>query len=156
MFFTRTLRSEEEVREAEAELNLRALTAFSSFKGQSDFGTWLYAVCRNVLREKYRKDKRARDLIDKLGRVHEPAPFELSPEELLLADSSRKCKAVVEALGEISAKQRRLVMLVLFSGFSVREAGEKMELSHDAARGLCSRAVKALRKVLKKRGEIDV
>jgi RNA polymerase sigma factor (sigma-70 family) len=108
-----------------------------------------------VLKEKFRRDRKARILLERLDNENAQAPFELSPEELLISSPNARRRAVVDALNSISEHQRRLVMLILFSGYTMTEAAEEMGIKGPAARQLASRAVKALRQVLIQRGEID-
>jgi len=155
LYIGKTLSNPEDVRDVESETLARASAKIADCASGEAFGPWLFGICRNVLREQYRADRRASRLIEKLGALRDVAPFELSPEELLLAGEDNRKRAVLDLLDELSEGQRRIVMLVLLSGFSRDEAAEAMNLSPDAARMLLGRAVIALRKRLIERGEID-
>jgi RNA polymerase sigma-70 factor (ECF subfamily) len=154
-YLLRTLENRQDAEDTAGEVIMRALSRFADFRGESGFGTWLFAICRNVLKEKFRRDRRARYLLERLEREKSLAPFELSPEELLLNGRNARRRAVIGALGEISEHQRRLVMLILFSGYSMDEAADELGLKAPAVRKLASRAVRSLREILIKRGEID-
>ena len=154
-YLVRTLGDRDEADDVYGETMLRTVKGFGDYRGKGEFGAWLFAICRNVLKEKFRRDKKTRLLLERLDNESAVAPFEVSPEELLIAGPDARKQAVVDALNAISEHQRRLVMLILFSGYTMDEAAREMELSDTAVRKLASRAVRALRGILVQRGEID-
>jgi len=154
-WLTHTLGDREEALDAEAEVLLRCWTSLKSFKGGSEPGTWIFAICKNVLKERYRLRDRDRRLRERLGLEHGLRPFELGPEDLLLSRTSQRKQTIVAALDSIPERQRRIVMLRVFSGRSLKEAGEELGVTPDAAKMLYFRAVRSLRAELKKRGALD-
>jgi len=154
-FLSYTLGNIEDAREAENETMLRCAGSLRKIQPDTTADAWLFSIGRNVAREKLRLRARDRRLGEKLRELEPRAPFEMGSEDLLLSRKSIQRKLVVEALDSIPPRQKRMVMLRLFSGYGFREAGEKLGVGADAAKMLYFRAVQSLRKVLKQKGVFD-
>ncbi|MFP5042408.1 RNA polymerase sigma factor [Parasediminibacterium sp. JCM 36343] len=87
------------------EIALQAWKSFSSFKGQSQFSTWLYRVALNTAISFFKKGKKANTTYFPDIIINTPTE-ELNPIE-------EQVKAMYKAIGELSKIDKALVMLYL-------------------------------------------
>lgn len=103
-----------------------------------DARRYAFGIARNVLHSWRRGGGRRNALADRLrATVREEALDDASPDLDLRA-----------ALQRLSEKDRELVLLVAWDGFTVADAGRVIGVSPDAARARYSRARAALRELL--------
>ena len=111
-----------------------------SFRGDADFGSWLYRITGNEATALFRRRGSRRRALDRLvalgGRktVQEPS----APEEGV-ADLLRSF------LTELSERQREMMDLVDFQGFTPSEAAERLGLAPSTARVHLLRARRQMR-----------
>ncbi len=96
---------------------------------------WLLATCKNVARNGERSRRRYRAMLERL-----PAPP--IPDHPEHVEAQQRLKSVLQELGETD---RALLLLTAVDGFDIREAAQKVGISHDAARARLSRAKARLR-----------
>lgn len=96
---------------------------------------WLLTTCKNVARNHERSRRRYKALLDSL-------PTSQSPDVLDDIDTREQAE---RALGSLPDVDRELLTLTAVQGLNVREAGEKLGLTHAAARARLSRAKARLR-----------
>jgi RNA polymerase sigma factor (sigma-70 family) len=96
---------------------------------------WLLTTCANVARNSERSRRRYRAFLEKL-----PAPPLVDP----LEDLDTRHRAA-QALDALPAVDRALLTLTAVDGLNLREAGERLGITHDAARARLSRAKARLR-----------
>lgn len=112
-------------------------------EGKAEVRAWSFGVAKGVLANHRRGKVRRGALSEKLrqGLVHEPqAPYESDGE-------------VHRALSLLRLKDRELVMLIVWDGFGVAEAGAILGLSATASRTRYSRARKQLKDTLERSPE---
>ena len=107
--------------------------------GSARLKTWLYRVAINLCIDRRRK--------------HQPVPMETLPEPDPPPPGEAeteidRTRAVREALTRLPERQRAVMALVYYQGFSQREVAELMTLSVDAVESLLARARRALRATL--------
>ena len=128
-----------------AEVFLRALTSFDRFDSSvGSPGPWLFRIAHNALRDHQRQARRRQVLpISGMRDLQCSAP---SPEERLLWEE--EVAGLLNAMAELSARDREVIGLCYGSELSIAEAGEVLGLSATATRTRLWRALRRLRKVL--------
>ena len=118
-----------------------------SFRGDSQFKTYLFAICRN----------RAVDLIRKNARRGEIAS--LDPEQKADVDTlegrvlrSERNEALHRAMSELCEEYRAALYLVYFEGMSHEDVAKAMKKSRKQTENTIFRARRALRALLEKEG----
>ncbi|MFT5539695.1 MAG: RNA polymerase sigma-70 factor (ECF subfamily) [Alphaproteobacteria bacterium] len=103
--------------------------------GGASLKTWLYRVAINLCID--RRRKRVPVPVEHLPEVDETEVVEM---EQTLA----RVRAVKEALGRLPERQRAVMALVYYQGFTNRESADLLHLSVEAVESLLSRARRAL------------
>ncbi len=121
----------QEAEDATSEVFLRLVRALPGFRGDSSLRTWLYAICRNVLRDRWRERASLPSLsLDRMpaGRMaHSDAPS--APEadtEPARAQGSELGQVVLAQLNE---RERRVLSLRFLDGRSVADAAAELGVS---------------------------
>ncbi len=107
--------------------------------GSASLKTWLYRVAINQCIDRRRKN--VPDLMETLPEI----PVGGAGETDARFDEMR---AVAEAVGRLPERQKMVLVLVYYQGFTNGEAAELMSLSVEAVESLLSRARRALRATL--------
>lgn len=106
-----------------------------------DAGPWLFAVARNLWRNKRRSDQRARSLLERLdgGMVH------VDPDE---SETHPNATALRAALGRLGDDDRELLILIAWDGLTPTQAAAVLGCSPVAARTRLHRARRRLAALL--------
>ncbi|HEX5324283.1 MAG TPA: sigma-70 family RNA polymerase sigma factor [Capsulimonadaceae bacterium] len=107
---------------------------------------WLYRTARLASREVIREEMRRTAREEKAAAMNEAQRLE--------ADAAwQKVDPILpDALDTLSERDRNLILLRFFQEMSLREAGEELGLSENAARMRVSRSLAKMRKFLERRG----
>lgn len=132
------------------EIFIKVYFALPKFRFQSEFGTWLYRVAVNHIRDYLRKSKhRRRDLpLEKVPEIRmatENRSGEVGREEELR-------EVVLRAVDRLPEKHRVILTLRDVQGFSYEEIGRVLGLSPGTVDSRLFRARKKLMAILKKGG----
>lgn len=106
---------------------------------------WLYGVARRVLANRHRARQRQQRVAQRLAEVVAEAP---ALEEV--ASHRRDARRLVDALFELSARDREVLMLAAWEGLSTSELAAVLGCSENAAAIRLHRARKRLTEVYKK------
>jgi RNA polymerase sigma-70 factor (ECF subfamily) len=120
----------------------RVLAKLGSIEGGRErFRAYLHTVCRNLVRDQWRRRRPTEDdsALDGL-----PAPA-ADTESLALGNLDREL--LVRALGQLSAEHRRVLELRFQCGLSTSEVARELGRRADAVRQLQRRALQRLRVV---------
>lgn len=129
---------------------VRLVTKKPSFRGNSSFRTWLYAIGRYVA-------------IDYLRRASKETLMPIETAEKMRADDfleqlkrdylkeERKI-AMHRALSQLKQDYRQILWLIYFEELSYREAAKVMKKTHRSVETLAYRARKALKEILEREG----
>ncbi|MDO8587284.1 MAG: sigma-70 family RNA polymerase sigma factor [Armatimonadota bacterium] len=136
----RMLGNREDAEDVQQETFVQAYRKLSMFRGESSFGSWLYAIaariCISRLRRTSRKPREAPidpELIATIG----------SPEDsLLAADSARRVR---QALSSLSPPDRLLITLKYIEGLGHEEIADVLKCSVQSSRSRLLRAKKLFR-----------
>ncbi len=127
------LRDRESAEDAAQEILLRTLDKLPTFRGESEFSSWLYRLTLNFCLEKRRLDqRRAEILAEHLG---EPL-MEIASHERQLETR----ELVERALDALSEAQRVALLLREWQGFSYEEIAEILQLPIGTVRSRLSKA----------------
>ena len=130
-----------------SETFVRALTALSSFRGESSIRTWLYAIARNVWLERLRKSRRIESLDDLLSVYAEDSVADHALAHIAV------CR-IEEALSQLDERTRTIVLL-RSEGYSYDEIAARLHMQPSTARVIEHRTRKKLKELLQKEGLLD-
>lgn len=113
---------------------------------------WLYGVARKVLANEFRRQRRHRNLIDRLKSVG--APRDVDVETVVVRNADHQ--AVVDALTRLRPGDRELLRLAMWEELPHGDIGELLGCSAHAVDQRVSRASKRLASELAKAGHIPL
>ena len=149
------LRSPDEARDAYQEALLKVFRNLHSFRFDCSFHTWLYRIVTNVCldqlrRRKVRKEEPAvvetpEGSIDRMESFEEDAA-EADPERAMW---NRELRARIEgALGDLTTRERMVFELRHYEGLRLRNIGEILGTTEEAAKNCLFRATQKMRVIL--------
>lgn len=118
--------------------------AYGTFKGESQFSTWMYRVAVNTSIVFLRKEKRK---VDKYEIVSE----NIREEESDTAVKENQLAHFYRAVQQLDKIDKAIVFYQL-EGFSHKEIGENLGISEGNARVKLNRAKEKLREIIKNQG----
>jgi RNA polymerase sigma-70 factor (ECF subfamily) len=123
---------------------VRAHRGLRSFRGEAEFGTWLYRIVTNLSMNRIRQKKsRARFEVRTDGAVRDlPGP---DPGDGRQPDVAAH---IERALHELPTLQRAVVMLRHLNGLSTREVSSILKCSEGTVKTHLHRGLKRMRKML--------
>ena len=149
------LRSPEDARDVYQEAFLRVFRNLHTFRFDCSFHTWLYRIVTNICLDHLRKRK---------VRKEEPAVLETADgpvdrmdgfeEESADSDPERRMwnrqlgRRIEEALTELTARERMVFELRHYQGLRLRNIGDMLGTSEEAAKNCLFRATQKMRAVL--------
>ena len=151
----RIVQDEEEARSVMQETFLQAYKRLSTFRRESKFSTWLYAIGLNLARASLRKLKRFDTLdeetIQRMQPTFSNGMFAESYESWnpqKIAEKAERKDIVHKAISQLPDDYRATVTLPDIEELSTTEVAEILDISEGAVRVRLHRARNALRKIL--------
>ncbi|MDI6845287.1 MAG: sigma-70 family RNA polymerase sigma factor [Candidatus Saccharicenans sp.] len=143
------VRNRETADDLAQEIFLKAYLSLPRFRFESEFGTWLYQIAINHIRDYLRKRKKEKNDL-RLEDIPEPSLPEKEPGERLaeLQEEERRKKLLWQKLEEMPEKYRLIISLRDIQGFSYEEIGKILKLSPGTVDSRLHRARRLLRKKL--------
>ncbi|HUB33151.1 MAG TPA: sigma-70 family RNA polymerase sigma factor [Bryobacteraceae bacterium] len=146
------LRSQEDARDVYQEAFLRVYRNLDTFRFDCSFHTWLYRIVTNICLDHLRKRKvrkeepsvveTAQGPVDRMDVVAEEGPA-ADPERSLW---NRQLRERIEgALGDLTPRERMVFELRHYQGLRLRNIGEMLGTSEEAAKNCLFRATQKLR-----------
>lgn len=130
------------------EVFIKVYYALDKFRFQSGFGTWLYRIAVNHIKDHLRKRKKEKFIsFDALGREPSQAENEIQKKEKALEMADRK-KLLYRAMKSLPEKHRVILTLRDIQGHSYEEIADILKLSQGTVDSRLHRARKMLRKKL--------
>jgi RNA polymerase sigma-70 factor (ECF subfamily) len=125
------------------EVFLIVWTKATTFKGKSQFSTWLYRIVVNQCLQFRRKQKPV-DSLEKFDADNPPEPLQITN------DHARQLKifAVKQAIAGLPDRQRMALVLSHYNGLSYQEIAQAMEMSVASVESLIFRAKSTLKSKL--------
>jgi len=148
-------RSPEDARDVYQEAFLRVYRNLHAFRFDCSFHTWLYRIVTNICLDQLRKRKVRKEEsamvetpegpIDRMNSFEEEAAH-ANPERSLW---NRQLKQRIEnALLELTPRERMVFELRHYQGLRLRNIGEMLGTSEEAAKNCLFRATQKMRSVL--------
>lgn len=151
----RIVRDEDEAQSVMQETFLQAYKRLSTFRRESKFTTWLYAIGINLARAALRKKRRTTALEEEdIDRLQPSFAHGLYTEQYeswspqKLAERTERHALVHAAIDRLPDDYRTIVTLRDLEELSTAEAARVLNISEGAARVRLHRARQALRKML--------
>jgi RNA polymerase sigma-70 factor (ECF subfamily) len=140
------------------EIFLKAYLALPKFRFGSEFGTWLYRIAVNHIRDFIRKEARRKEIsLESIGDVPASGDLEEKQEEEHRAQSLKKL--IDREIEALPADSRIILTLRDIRGLSYEEISKMLKLSPGTVDSRLYRARKRLRErlspLLKKEGDGD-
>ena len=126
------------------EIFLKAYFALPKFRGQSEFGTWLYRIGVNHIKDHLRKKPRELSLTVVPEDRSDEAGALSAEQEAREADERRA--VVMACLGELPARHRIIITLRDLQGLSYDEVSKTLKISQGTVDSRLFRARQLLRK----------
>lgn len=133
---------------------LKAYRSLNSFKGESSFYTWLYAICRNCcydyIKQRNRRMKKSISLSeyenDDDGAAVE-IPDTVSQPDIVLENKQAR-ELIIEAVKALPEKHREIIVLRDFEDLSYDQIAEALGISEGTVKSRLSRARMKLQALL--------
>ncbi len=149
---TNLLRSPEDARDVYQEAFLRVYRSLGNFRFDCSFHTWLYRIVTNICLDQLRKRKvrkeesavtdTAEGTLDRMESFEEDAP-EANPERHMW---NRQLRERIEgALGGLTPRERMVFELRHYQGLRLRNIGEILGTTEEAAKNCLFRATQKMR-----------
>ena len=149
------LRSPEDARDIYQETFLRVYKNLDNFRFDCSFHTWIYRIATNLCLDQLRKRKVRREeptvLATNEGTLDR---MDTVPEERADGDPLRSLhsgqirKRVREALGQLTPRERTVFELRHYDGMRLRNIGEMLGTTEEAAKNCLFRATQKMRQAL--------
>lgn len=118
--------------------------SYKSFRGDSQFSTWMYRVSLNTAISFFKKEKKQKEIEDKF-KIQDNA------EEIDTNENPDKLDFLYKAINQLNDVDKALIFLYL-EGLSHKEIGNNLGISEGNARVRLNRIKTKLEKTIKKYG----
>jgi RNA polymerase sigma-70 factor (ECF subfamily) len=149
------LRSPEDARDVYQEAFLRVYRNLHTFRFDCSFHTWLYRIVTNICLDHLRKRKVRKEEpavvatfdgpVDRMDTFEEDST-DSDPERRML--NRQLGERIVEALAGLTPRERMVFELRHYQGLRLRNIGEMLGASEEAAKNCLFRATQKMRAVL--------
>jgi RNA polymerase sigma-70 factor (ECF subfamily) len=129
------------------EIFVKVYLSLAKFEARSGFGTWLYRLAANHIKDHLRRTARRKEVsLEEIGEIHRADDGAAAEEETLLAE--RRRKLVHQALETLPPKYRMVLTLRDVRGLAYDEIAETLNLAVGTVDSRLHRARKMLQKKL--------
>jgi len=149
------LRSPEDARDVYQEAFLRVYRNLQSFRFDCSFHTWLYRIVTNICLDQLRKRKVRKEESPVVETADGPVDrMEAFEEEAAEADPERNMwnrqlkQRIGEALQDLTARERMVFELRHYQGLRLRNIGDMLGTTEEAAKNCLFRATQKMRSKL--------
>ncbi len=149
------LRSPEDARDVYQETFLRVYRNLQNFRFDCSFHTWVYRIATNICLDMLRKRKVRKEespvlttpegTVDRFDSVADQSA-ELDPQRHLMSGQIRS--RVKEALAQLSPRERMVFEMRHYEGLRLRNIGEVLGTTEEAAKNCLFRATQKMRAAL--------
>jgi len=123
------------------EAMLRASRSWKSFRGESQFKTWLLRIVINVHRDQHRGPPIPEKLADDLIESRQPASCDV-------AAAAELAETIARGVAALPLRQREVLVLSAYEGLTTREIADTLEISDSNVYSTLSAAREKLRQSL--------
>ncbi len=133
------------VPEADAEdvtqdIFMSLVDSISSFQGKSAFSTWFHRISMNKVADYHRKIARRREQFSENQPIRIINPWKATEDEMVIK----------QALVDLPEKHKEVLLLKFSEGLSFAEIADKLDLTYEATRSRCRRAIEAVREKIER------
>lgn len=147
------LGNEDDAWDASQDIFIKLYNARHSYSVDAKFTTWLYRIANNAIIDKIRQHKRSQNTSSLEDGIQEPESNERSIHHHV---AHKELKGQLSlALANLSDRQRSMVILKYYEGFSVNEIAEMFECAAGTVKATLFQAVKHLRDGLARSGVVN-
>jgi RNA polymerase sigma-70 factor (ECF subfamily) len=140
------LRNPEDARDVYQEAFLRVYRNLGSFRLDSSFQTWLYRIVTNLCLDRFRSRKvRREEPADLIENAREERA-EVDPQRRLL--SKELGERIRQVLGGLTPRERTVFELRHYQGLRLKDIGETLGTSEEAAKNCLFRVTQKMRVAL--------
>ena len=147
------LGNREDALDCAQETMLRAFRAFSSFRGDAQFSTWITRIAMNVCTDALRKRRDAVSL-DALRDGQGFDPKDQGPGLYAQLEAKERARLLKEALALLPAEMKQMIVLRDVQGMSYEQVADILALPLGTVKSRISRAREKLTAILKKSSEL--
>ncbi len=126
---------------------LIAINKISKFKGDSNPKTWLIAIARNIVIDRYRRKRVWQRIKHYFASGHGQVP---GSEEIIIQNQEQQ--QLYDAIERLSSQQKEVVILRGILELSSKETGEILKYSPNKVNVTYHRALKKLKEFLEEEG----
>ncbi len=138
--FAASLGVRDEVDELVQDTFVRAFQSLDSFRADSQLRTWLFTICKRLLLDRRRAERRRRDVAEVDER---DAATEYDALDVMVGDEL--AERLRDALGELTALQREVFSLRVNEGMAYAEIAQVVGSTEGACRVHYHNALKAIK-----------
>lgn len=126
------------------EIILQLWKSLSSFRGDSEFSSWMYRVALNTALVFFKKEKRKPDSLKGI-------PHEVEAPESEQEDKEAQLEHFYKATKELNKVEKALILLYI-EGYSGKEIAKNLGISEANVRVKTNRTKKKLQEIIKRQG----
>ncbi|MBW4888677.1 RNA polymerase sigma factor [Mucilaginibacter sp. HMF5004] len=119
----------------------------NSFTGTGEFVHWMYTVARNVLKDEYKKMKRAQ-LHDDVDNISDILPGGVHTGDMY--DKKEAARGLHKAMEKLSDEQREILTMSRFQELKHQEIAEILNMTEGAVKVRVHRAMQELKSIYTK------
>jgi len=139
-------RRREEAEEVLQSAYLKVFEGTARFRGDSSPRTWFFGVIRRTAAEQRRRRWLRQQLLERWFVA--PSEASSAPDPETAAASSESGRALLQALGGLSTRQREVLHLVFYQEMTIEESARILKISLGTARTHFARGKRQLRLAL--------
>lgn len=133
------------------EVFIEIYQSLKSFKGDSSFGTWAYAITRNICFHRLRSRKHSfisLDTRDEYDNPHSGIP-DMSPSHEMIFEKEETKQIIRQAVESLPPIHRSVIFLSCWEGFSYKEISEILDIPEGTVKSRIHNAMESLAQKLK-------
>ena len=143
----------EDISDVSQEVFLKVYRNLSSFKGDSEFSTWIYRVAKNCALDFLRKKKAPSLSLDSAGDEGEgfdvpDTSIKSNPEKQAM--EKEKSEFLRKAIDSLSPEHREVIIMRHINDYSYEQIAKALSLEEGTVKSRISRAREALKKIILK------
>ena len=131
----RSLVPESDAEDVTQDIFMGLVDSIGNFQGKSAFATWFHRITMNKIADYHRRTFRRREKLSETEPPTDVNPWSATDDELV----------VKQVLMKLPDKYREVLLLKFSEGLSFGEIAEKLDLTYEATRSRCRRAIETVR-----------
>jgi len=147
------LNAEEDAWDVSQEIFIKIYHARHSYTENAKFTTWLYRIANNAVIDRIRKLKRESRFRSVEDQFEEPKAATGDAHHALALNEVTG--QMGQALSQLSDRQRGMVIMKYYEGFSVKEISEVFDCAVGTVKATLFQAIRNLRSHLERMGVVD-